>query len=492
MQTRAFRISLWIFLFVAALSGIYIYGIIVKANGDNVEHLHSSWLVWQGYVPYRDFFQHHNPLLWYLSAPLVAMLINTPNIFPIFNIIGICTLYLIAYFQYKILKLNNNSKNASLFIAALSVSSYSLLWSANYKPDIFMFLMFFIGLYELFLYIKQQKPQALYLSFVAFFVAFLFTQKALMFFVIPAFAVLYWLVNGKIKIKTFLIALNMTLFLLFLFLLFLFAKGILPLYWRSNFYFNTYIPQIFEAQRIIFPPKEFVDFYIFLPLGTVASFYFLYKGNAVERLFSLMFWFETWLRFFYFSAFLHYVMFWLMLATTLTVMFFDKFIKLRKYFAGLGFAYLLFILFYSYNVTYKRELASYYTKSGHDYAFEVLTPCDYALNGYYATYNLKAKDLGYYAILLGQIDVLGEKSGIAPKDDLNKLILEKKPKIISAGIYWDTYWEQRGKQIPAHIIDSYLVDTYYDYSGIGDLHILKPHYQKHICVYNGKEWKYMD
>lgn len=39
-------------------------------NGDNIEHVHSSFLVAMGQVPYRDFFQHHNPLLWYLFAPV--------------------------------------------------------------------------------------------------------------------------------------------------------------------------------------------------------------------------------------------------------------------------------------------------------------------------------------------------------------------------------------------------------------------------------------
>ena len=30
-------------------------------------------VVWQGQVPYRDFFQHHNPLLWYLFAPVTQL-----------------------------------------------------------------------------------------------------------------------------------------------------------------------------------------------------------------------------------------------------------------------------------------------------------------------------------------------------------------------------------------------------------------------------------
>ena len=39
-------------------------------NGDNVEHIHTSFLVALGQVPYRDFFQHHNPLMWFIFAPV--------------------------------------------------------------------------------------------------------------------------------------------------------------------------------------------------------------------------------------------------------------------------------------------------------------------------------------------------------------------------------------------------------------------------------------
>jgi hypothetical protein len=41
-------------------------------NPDEFEHVHVSWLVSEGLLPYRDFFEHHTPWLWYLLAPLVA------------------------------------------------------------------------------------------------------------------------------------------------------------------------------------------------------------------------------------------------------------------------------------------------------------------------------------------------------------------------------------------------------------------------------------
>jgi hypothetical protein len=39
-------------------------------NPDELEHLQASWLVAAGRVPYRDFFEHHTPALYYLLRPL--------------------------------------------------------------------------------------------------------------------------------------------------------------------------------------------------------------------------------------------------------------------------------------------------------------------------------------------------------------------------------------------------------------------------------------
>lgn len=41
-------------------------------NPDELEHLHFSWLVSKGQLPYRDYFEHHTPWLHYLMARVVA------------------------------------------------------------------------------------------------------------------------------------------------------------------------------------------------------------------------------------------------------------------------------------------------------------------------------------------------------------------------------------------------------------------------------------
>ena len=50
MQDKILTKFLWLYIICATIAACFVYGIIAKANGDNVEHLHSSLLIWQGYV----------------------------------------------------------------------------------------------------------------------------------------------------------------------------------------------------------------------------------------------------------------------------------------------------------------------------------------------------------------------------------------------------------------------------------------------------------
>lgn len=475
-----------------ALFNAYLYGIIVKANGDNIEHLNAAWMIWQGNIPYKDFFQHHNPLLWYITAPFVAYFINYAGIFSLFNIISVLAICLMAYYQAKILLLNGTKKISSLFLIGITVSSYSIMLANDYRPDTFMFVFFFSGLYYLFCYYERGKLQLLVNSFLCFFISFMFTQKVLLMLIVPAIDVLYRLCTHKIKLADFLYAIVFPVCLLLAYISYLHYHDALSVYWRANFVFNTYIPDIFSTHRIVFPPNKYIEFYIFLPLAEIAIIYFFCKGTYIEKFISSMFVVETLFKVFHFSAFLHYSIFWLMLAIMLTVMFLSKTVKFKSLLAILATVYLLFMFWYNYENTYKENIKVYYKLNGHELAFRELTPCDYAINGYFSVINLKAKNPGYYAILLGQIDVLGEKVGISQRDNLNFLIRKYKPKIISGEIYWDTYWEERGRKIAAHRIDPYLINTYYNYSGLGSIFILKPQYQKHKCIYNGKAWEFVD
>jgi 4-amino-4-deoxy-L-arabinose transferase-like glycosyltransferase len=47
---------------------------------DELEHLHTAWLIFEGQLPYRDFFQNHTPLLYFFLAPLFLFYDAASNI----------------------------------------------------------------------------------------------------------------------------------------------------------------------------------------------------------------------------------------------------------------------------------------------------------------------------------------------------------------------------------------------------------------------------
>ena len=87
-------------------------------NGDNVEHLHSTWLISQGKFPYKDFFQHHNPLLWYLFSPFIGLFDNYFSLLNVAHGIGILGGIVTFVYVYKI---------SSTFFATKLASVVSIL-----------------------------------------------------------------------------------------------------------------------------------------------------------------------------------------------------------------------------------------------------------------------------------------------------------------------------------------------------------------------------
>ncbi|MBR5599315.1 MAG: hypothetical protein IKW39_04665 [Alphaproteobacteria bacterium] len=492
MQTKKIELFLFFLLLFTGIFIVYTYGFLIKSNGDNIEHIHTSWLIWQKNIPYRDFFQHHNPLIWYMFSPIVAFFINDVKIFFIFNVISVVAFLLVILFEAKILLQNGLKKNTVLIFSLITLSSFSILCSMDYRPDTFMYLFFFIGIFYWFEYNKKANLKDIVISFLCFFLSFMCSQKILLNLALIGGILLYEVFIKKIKKQDFAFGIVLPCMLLLLFFTYLYVNDALIIYLKSNYYFNSYVPTIFENQRISMPPLMYYEFYIFVPLGLLGALFFLFKGNFSEKILSLLFLEEICLRAFYFSAFLHYNVLLLMLSIMIAVIYLDRVISYKKILFCMSLLCIFFAIYYNYIKTYIPEYARKDFKANYEFAFKNTNHCDYVINGYYSVYNIKSKNPGFYSILLGQIDVLGEKLGIAPKSNLNELILQYMPKIIFGGVYWDTYEEDRGRMVPVHFVDRDILKTYYDNAAHGNLYILKPKYQKHKCRYNGKRWEYED
>ena len=81
-------LTLYIAFSIALLFWIVVYS--GSTDGDTLEHVHSSWLIFNKKLPYKDFFQHHNPLLWYVGAPVVGMFPYSLKAIDAVNMLTIC------------------------------------------------------------------------------------------------------------------------------------------------------------------------------------------------------------------------------------------------------------------------------------------------------------------------------------------------------------------------------------------------------------------
>lgn len=69
--SNGLRITLWFVIVGACL--LLAWEIPRRGiDPDELEHLHAACCVWRGEVPYRDFFEHHGPALYYLILPLLT------------------------------------------------------------------------------------------------------------------------------------------------------------------------------------------------------------------------------------------------------------------------------------------------------------------------------------------------------------------------------------------------------------------------------------
>lgn len=123
-------------------------------DGDEFVHLHSSWLVAQKLLPYRDFHQFHLSLFWYLLAPLFIIFKTAPALLYAARLLMFFLNLAIFYYTYKIANFYGGKKSAILSLLLLSFMVIYLRKSIEVRPDLALTLMGLAGIYSL---INQRK-----------------------------------------------------------------------------------------------------------------------------------------------------------------------------------------------------------------------------------------------------------------------------------------------------------------------------------------------
>ncbi len=216
------------------------WAILLGVTPDEAEHLHLSWLVTHGMVPYKDFWQHHSPLLWVVIAPLVKGL--DPSITILDSARIFCgALFAVNFFLGWRIARKVWGSSARFIVYLLVISSVSL--SAEFlllRPDIFMLFFLLLGV-SISLDIPGKRAFPCFFVGLAFALAAAFMVKQYFIVILPIFAVFFAPKQGRL------------LKLLFYFLGLL--AGIFPLFFYLSYHhiLKDYCYWVFDfnSQRLV-------------------------------------------------------------------------------------------------------------------------------------------------------------------------------------------------------------------------------------------------
>ena len=332
-MSKGLKYTLYGILALDVLGLILAYIFAETACCDEFEHLRMSYLVSQGYMPYRDFFEHHHPLLWYVFAPFMMMLpqnfISVYYTSRFLSFIFSCgTLYVI----YRIFK--DFFENKKLFVYFfLTVMVFYPIWYgfSFFKPDIYERFFYVAGLYYFLRYFRDIKTKDLTICGLLFAISFLFLQTAV-------FDILPFLIISAVMIyknpnnyKNFITASISALMLLLLVAAFLFYTDTVEQYFQLNWIFNS---KVFSLQSK-FVDKGSIIYAFFLHFaGVFAALFWLYKNkklNKYTNIIALLFIFSIIQHLCFKAYYAHYLILPFIFCSMIVAVFLENIAEKKEY-----------------------------------------------------------------------------------------------------------------------------------------------------------------
>lgn len=150
-----------------------------RFNVDEFQHLHAAWMIHLGFQPYVDFWENHAPLLYYLSAPLLALLGDGIHSIFLFRFAHSIAGLAIAMVVYKLARLDYDRSTAILAALVLSFSEIYLQKTIEIRPDQFLVLFWLLSLWFCFRAVDSRRNLRIWAAGVLLGIGFLFSPKAL-------------------------------------------------------------------------------------------------------------------------------------------------------------------------------------------------------------------------------------------------------------------------------------------------------------------------
>ena len=242
MLLRKIRLA-YIFELVLLAGGslflLYCFAFYRGVTCDEREHTYASFMFFRGFLPYRDFFEHHHPLLWFLSYPIVWFFHNSGYIWYVLRAVMLLVLAVDCVFISKICRLFSSDKLFPWVAVLLFLCSECVLHSGSeFRPDNLMLMFGVAGIYYWLCFIKYGWQAALNLSFLMFFLSFLALQKAIVLILPVAGVSLFFVSQGKVSWQAVGKAFILPVFFTICFVWFWYCEGALKVYFEQNFLFN--------------------------------------------------------------------------------------------------------------------------------------------------------------------------------------------------------------------------------------------------------------
>jgi hypothetical protein len=287
MKTYTKLIYLTIFLYLL----LVVYLTLTRIFGwDELEHIHSSFLVFNGKIPYRDFFQHHHGLIWYLYAPIFYISKNTTTVLYLIKIVSILVGFLNLWLIYIISKRFISSQKLRLLVVFLISSSIIFLNNGmEIRPDN---LMITFILLSYFILCKDIQTKSLLMSGLFMGLSILTLQKAIVF--VPILNLILIAQTPKpLKWKNLsknLLVFNFTAILPLIFTgIIIYLKGFWSEYYFLNWTLNLHFDDVFKITTTL--GKFHFEQIGFLIIFTIVFFASLLKIKKLrfDKKFVLLF-----------------------------------------------------------------------------------------------------------------------------------------------------------------------------------------------------------
>lgn len=398
---------------------------------DHAEHLRASMLIWEGKIPYRDFFEHHNPLLWYMLSPIVGLFYKNALILYVSKLISLLAYFGLFFVLYKIFyRYMNMSKKA--FVLAILIyfsipNSYFLIQELH--PDSFMLLSYSLGFYYFCKYIEDNKQKYLNISFALFTISFLFLQKILVILFYTAIFALYLIMKNKINIKSIIKASILPILIIIGWVVYFYVTDTLEIYTKFNYELNFIFQKFLGKGRVLGD----YSYLLYLPLISLFMLKDFLKNSSIY-IYILVFIviLEYITKYIIGAPHYQYFIFSNLISSIIIANYiYNNFNKIKS------ISLLLIIIITSlclfYKTPFNKKFPYYYQTN--KYVYSLIEKDDYLISTINYI-NIYGKDASYYWFAGGNIApiayyVYGYKTPFL----LNKFIYEKQPKIIYNNLY---------------------------------------------------------